>query len=121
MAQPDFKFPADGENYSTNLNELLKKIISLDKEGRAITAHAEDARAEAQAHVAEQVKLLRTQYMERTKNRLSVIEQDEHSRAETELEKEREKSEQSKARLESIFAENKDKWAQEIFDRTVKE
>ncbi len=114
----NINFPNKGE-YSMTLNDLLTKIIDLDKEGREITAHAEESRLQAEVKVAEQVTAMRAEYKERTKNRLAIIEQDERSRAETALKTGMERSEQTVARLDKLFEENGDKWAEEMFSRVV--
>lgn len=120
MSKPDIKFPvAENSDYSTNLNELLKKIISLDKEGREITAHAEDTRKAAEAKVAEQVKQLRAEYMESTNSRIGAIEQEERRRGEAQLKSQSEKNAAAKEHLEQLFKENGETWAQEIFERTI--
>lgn len=120
MSKPDIKFPvAENSDYSTNLNDLLKKIISLDKEGREITAHAEDTRKAAEAKVAEQVKQLRAEYMERTNSRIGTIEKEERSRGEAKLISQSKKNAAAKEHLEQLFKENGETWAQEIFERTI--
>ncbi len=119
MPENNIGFRVEGEEYNTNLTKLLEKMISLDKEGREITAHAEDARIAAEEKVAEQVKAMREEFKERTKNRLEITLQDERNRAEAELNAEKEKAEQTIARLDALFDENGDKWADEIFEKTV--
>ena len=54
-----------------------------------------------------------------TKNRLEITLQDERSRAEAELNAEKEKAEQTIKRLDDLFSQNGDKWADEIFEKTV--
>ena len=119
MPENNIGFRVEGEEYNTNLTKLLEKMMSLDKEGREITAHAEDARIAAEEKVAEQVKAMREEFKERTKNRLEITLQDERNRAEAELNAEKEKAEQTIARLDALFDENGDKWADEIFEKTV--
>ncbi len=119
MPENNIGFRVEGEEYNTNLTKLLEKMISLDKEGREITAHAEDARIAAEEKVVEQVKAMREEFKERTKNRLEITLQDERNRAEAELNAEKEKAEQTIARLDALFDENGDKWADEIFEKTV--
>ena len=119
MPENNIGFRVEGEEYNTNLTKLLEKMISLDKEGREITAHAEDARIAAEEKVVEQVKAMREEFKERTKNRLEITLQDERNRAEAELNAEKEKAEQTIARLDALFDENGDKWADEIFKKTV--
>lgn len=119
MPENNIGFRVKDEEYNTNLTKLLEKMISLDKEGREITAHAEDARIAAEEKVVEQVKAMREEFKERTKNRLEITLQDERNRAEAELNAEKEKAEQTIARLDALFDENGDKWADEIFEKTV--
>ncbi len=121
MAENNNGFLLKDQEYDTNLTKLLEKIISLDKEGREITAHAEEARILAEEKVAEQVKAMREEFKERTKNRLDITLQDERSRAEAELESEKDKAEKATERLDALFNENGDKWAEEIFVNTVKQ
>lgn len=121
MAESNIRFPS-GENIgSPGLNELLCRIVQLDKEGREITAHAEDARKNAELSLAQQVERMRAEYNERTENRLKVIEQEEQGAAEALLEKEQQSAAESESRLEQIFAQNGEKWAQEIYERVIRE
>ena len=101
------------------MEDMIRKIIEVDKKARKITDDARSRRARSAEIIGKKKDEVRAEYMAIASRRLDVIRQDEMEQAAGRLEDVREREAQVSARLDAIAAARRAAWVDELVLRAV--
>lgn len=101
------------------MDRVIKRLVDMDKEARAIVAQAEEQKDQVKAQVAQKRKELYASFIDRDENWIEEKRKHakEEARAHGVKQSERFSAEQNS--LDQIFAQNKDAWVKDIVDSCI--
>jgi hypothetical protein len=101
------------------VEEIIGRILEIDELERNIIKNAENARAGAETIAIKRKEAFKAQYLERAKKRIEILKEAETVNAEEALKQRVEENTAQIKRLNAMFAQNADKWAEELFRRVI--
>ena len=96
-------------------NEIIKKIIETDREAGELARQARDMQAGLDQHTQQEIDLLKRQLYTKMKRRIEIVEQNYMQEANELVEQNKAEFEQSLKSLEQSYAENCERWTEELF------
>lgn len=101
------------------LEGVIKRILDIDAKARSVTAEAQSMRLEAERNIAGQKAAMREKYRKEAEHRIGLVREEEERLAEEALERAKKGQAEKLEALNSAFAQNADRWAEEIYRRTI--
>lgn len=101
------------------MQDVIRKIISVDEQARKMTDDASKKRLECEAEIATSKAEMRQTYMERVKKKTEAHRDSEKKKAEKKLEQFSEQNKKSIDMLEKKYEENVGYWVDQIVERTL--
>ena len=101
------------------LEGVIKRILDIDAKARNVTAEAQSMRLQAEQNIAGQKAAMREKYRKEAEHRIELVRADEERLAEEAMERTKEGQAGKLDALNSAFEQNADRWAEEIYRRTV--
>lgn len=101
------------------MQNLLKQIVEMDRKAREITDSAEQKKADSEKEIAERKEEIRRSYLEKAHTRITANEPLERAAAEKEWQGKNEKNEILLKKINDLYAENGDRWVNEITKRII--
>ncbi len=98
---------------------IVRRILDIDEQSRAITDKAYKDRAEAEKKLVTQKKELQEKYLARARHRVDVMRLDIKTENEKRLNELIKNSETVSKQLSDTANENCEKWADEIYNRVL--
>jgi predicted AlkP superfamily phosphohydrolase/phosphomutase len=103
------------------MQDIIKKIIEIDKMAQKLTDEAFELKKEAEISIENDKKLLREQYIQKARKRITLNTETEQTFLKQSLEEIEKKHDEIEARLKSIDAENRKKWVNDLYSRVIGE
>ncbi len=103
------------------MEDMIKRILEIDRQARNMTADAEKARIKAQSEIGKQAAEIHDQYMKDAQEHIARLEHTEQEQAKQQLAAKEEQHEKLKKNLETRFAKHRDEWIEQIVQRTLME
>lgn len=101
------------------MDEMLAQILEMDKKSRKQAEEAEEAEKKA----FEELTMIRTSLIEKklaeAQKTVAEMREKELQKAEKKADEFRMKNEAAKERLQAVYAENKEKWIDDIYNRVI--
>lgn len=101
------------------MQDIIKKIIEIDKTAQKMTSDALALKEEAQLSIEQDKKELREKYIQRAKRRIDVTAQTEEKFLEEALDEIKQRYDGVAAKLNESFELNHKRWAEEIYQRVI--
>lgn len=101
------------------MQDIIKKIIEIDRMAQKMTDDALALKAEAEASVEEDKKKLREKYIERARRRIQITVETENGFLKETLEDISKKYDAMSVKLGGLYETGKDKWVDEIYNRVI--
>ena len=101
------------------MEHMIQKILELDREERSLTAQAELEKMETEQNIAAIKNELRESFLERARQRAAQNTQGERLEALAEWEKTKAQHDRIRARLDELYARNRDSLAESIVRNTL--
>ena len=102
------------------MQNMIKRIIEMDKQARELNDEAQSRRDGAAASVEEKKEEARRSYLNLAQRRIDVIRQAEMEDAHKRMHQISEQNRLAAERLQTLYDENCDKWVDEIVARVTK-
>lgn len=99
------------------MQEMVERIIEMDKAARRLTDEAQALRIGAEKEIEIQKQKMRNNYFERARHRIECLREEENKNAEIEISAFKEKAQTLKDELNKRYNENHEKWVDEIFSQ----
>lgn len=101
------------------MQEMIERIVEMDKKARALTEQANELKLGAQKHIEQKTREIREDYLNRARKRLTIIKEEEEIELNEKIEQFQEKNARLSKALETEYNEKGESWADEIFARTI--
>lgn len=101
------------------MEELIRKIIKVDKEARKRTEESQRQLAASKIKIAERKKELEEKYSASVEEIIELTTEEEKEKAETLMAQTDEKFARADAKLEETFAAGREKWVEELYRRVI--
>ncbi len=98
------------------MEDMIKRIVDMDKKAREITEAAEQEKAAAEKEIGEKAAQLREEYLSKARRRIQVNREMEQRIAEEEWAKTKVQYEEQMNRLNTLYAEHGDEWVRAVVD-----
>ncbi len=101
------------------MEDMIKRIVDMDKKAREITEAAEREKAESEKEIREKASQLREDYLARARRRIQINRETERQIAQQEWEKTKAHYEGQLDRMNALYAERGDEWIRGIVDAVI--
>ena len=98
------------------MEDMIRRIVDMDKKAREITEAAEKEKAESEKEIIEKAARLREDYLAQARRRIRVNRETERKAAEEEWAKARAHYDEQLDRINALYAEHGDEWVRRIAD-----
>lgn len=99
---------------------IIDRILTANKEAEKFAEQAEQEKKTAIEHIGEQKAELKRKYSERAEKRIDIVRVQEKEFADEKINANRNIFEERIVQLDKVAEENKDKWAQNLFEEIIK-
>lgn len=101
------------------MQDLLKKIIEMDEEARKVEQQAKKEKIKSEEEVEQLREQIYNDYIARAKDRVEKNIAVEEARAQEYVRAYKERVDSAKQDMQTSYAENKEKWVDEIVKRAL--
>ncbi len=101
------------------MQDMLKKIIEMDEQARLVKEKAQLEKAATEKEIIETKKRIYDDYIERAKERVNKNLEVDRANAQKEWELTKAKHHSTMVQLDAMYAENCDKWVDEIVSNVL--
>lgn len=101
------------------MENMINRIIELDEQARDDMSKAERLRIDSQQKINDMKEKKRTEYIERARNNIKLIEKEEKTKAAAKLKVIEDSYAKKLKNIESIYSSNQKKWIDEIVNRVI--
>lgn len=101
------------------MQDIIKKIIEIDKMAQKLTDEAFNLKKEAEISIENDKKLLREQYIEKARRRIALNNEKEQEFLKQSLLEIEKKHQETELRLKNIDSENRKKWVEDLYNRVL--
>ena len=101
------------------MQTLVKAIVDMDRRAREITEAAQQEKINSEKEVAAKREEIREDYLKRARERIALNEPKEREAAENAWKLVQARQNEIAAQLDAQYAENADRWAQELAKRVL--
>lgn len=102
------------------MQDMIKRIVDMDKRARELTEQAKLRRAGSVEAAERKKEEVRQNYIALARKRIDVIERSEMRDAQDDWKKIEARHAQIAEQLDKTYAENKDRWIDELVERVTK-
>lgn len=101
------------------MEDMIAKIVEMDKKARELNEKAQKTKIDYEHQVVIKKETIKNDYLERAKKRIAINQQTAQKRADEKLAGIQAKNQAVSERLEKSYADNGDKWVDEIVSRVI--
>ena len=101
------------------MEDMIAKIVEMDKKARELNEKAQKTKIDYEHQVVIKKETIKNDYLERAKKRIAINQQTAQKRADEKLAGIQAKNQAVSERLERSYADNGDKWVDEIVSRVI--
>lgn len=103
------------------MENMIKRIIDMDKKAREITEAAQKEKLDSEKEIAEKAQQLRADYLERARRRIQINDETERTLAEQAWKRREAVYAGQRQHLEDTYAAQADEWVETIVRRVLEE
>lgn len=103
------------------MQEMIKRIIEMDKKAQEITEAAEREKIDSEKDVAEKAAQLREEYLSSARRRIQINKELENSIQEQKWAKTKARYDVQIEKMKQLYAKNGDEWVESIFHRVTED
>ncbi len=96
------------------MEEMIKRIIDMDKKAREITDAAQQEKIDCEKEIAQKAAQLRGEYLERARRRIQVNAETERTLAEQDWQKQKAKYDGQRQTLRASYDTHHEDWVKQI-------
>ena len=101
------------------MEDMIAKIVEMDKKARELNEKAQKTKIDYEHQVVIKKETIKNDYLERAKKRIAINQQTAQKRADERLAVIKAKNQSVSEKLEKSYADNGDKWVDEIVSRVI--
>ncbi|MGN0536836.1 MAG: hypothetical protein ACI4M3_02530 [Acutalibacteraceae bacterium] len=101
------------------MEDMVSKIVEMDKKARDLTAEAQKSKVDYEQDVVVTKEKIKNDFIERALARIKINEQTERENAKKKLEQIEQKNAAIAQNLEKRYADYADAWVEEIVSRVI--
>ena len=101
------------------MQDMIQRILEIDKQARDMTAQAEERRRNAKQEIEAQVQKIRQHYQQQAQIELEKIREREEQLAQETMERQESENKRHLQMLDEQFKEHGDEWIDQIVTRTI--
>ena len=101
------------------MEDMIKRIVEMDRQARQITEQAQSAKLNSTAAIEKKKQKLRDEYFVQAQAQVEQNNEAEQAAAKTDWEKIQQQYSRRAQKLDEKFAANREKWVNELFERTI--
>ena len=101
------------------MEDMIAKIVEMDKKARELNEKAQKTKIDYEHQVVIKKETIKNDYLERAKKHIAINQQTAQKRADEKLSGIQAKNQAVSERLERSYADNGDKWVDEIVSRVI--
>lgn len=101
------------------MEDMIAKIVDMDKKARDLTNEAKQSKIDYEKHIIEKKEKIKTDFLERAKERVKINKQTAQKKADEELALIEKKNAAIIETLDRTYADHKDEWVSEIAARAA--
>ncbi|MBQ5563133.1 MAG: hypothetical protein IIT39_07085 [Clostridia bacterium] len=101
------------------MEDMIAKIVEMDKKARELNEKAQKTKIDYEHQVVIKKETIKNDYLERAKKRIAINQQTAQKRADEKLAGIQAKNQAVSEKLEKLYADNGDKWVDEIVSRVI--
>lgn len=101
------------------MEDMIARIVEMDKKARELNEKARKTKIDYEHQVVAKKETIKNDYLERAKKRIAINQQTAQKRADEKLAGIQAKNQAVSERLERSYADNGDKWVDEIVSRVI--
>ena len=101
------------------MEDMIAKIVEMDKKARELNEKAQKTKIDYEHQVVIKKETIKNDYLERAKKRIAINQQTAQKRADEKLAGKKKKNQAVSEKLEKSYADNGDKWVDEIVSRVI--
>ncbi len=101
--------------------DMVRQIVAAEHNAKTLAEEGRRQQEQLQAGLEGEIDRLRADYMERARRRVELVEQTERAGAEETIARLDEKQRQAMKRVETVYEQNREAWADTLFSLIVGE
>lgn len=101
------------------MQDIIQKIIEIDKRAQKMTAEAQAARTEAEKTVHQDTNKLRDEYLARARRRIEKTRATEETFEQQSLKEIEEKHAATADSLRAMYEKNRAQWVEQLFQKVI--
>ena len=101
------------------MEDMIKRIVEMDRQARQITEQAQSAKLNSTAAIEKKKQKLRDEYFVQAQAQVEQNNEAEQAAAKKDWEKIQQQYSRRAQKLDEKFAANREKWVNELFERTI--
>lgn len=101
------------------MQNLIKEIVEMDREARAITDAAQQEKVNSEKEISERREQIRKEYLEKARHRLALNEPKERESAEAAWKEKERRQQEIAERLDALYQEKGGEWVKAIVDNVI--
>jgi len=101
------------------MENMIKRIVEMDRQARQITEQAQSAKLNSAAAIEKKKQKLRDEYLAQARAQVEQNNHAEQAAAVEDWEKIQQKYSRRAQQLDEKIAANREKWVNELFERTI--
>lgn len=102
------------------MEELLKKIIAIEKDAQQIVGEAREERDRFDRDIAAHVQKIRQEMAHQTESQISAMQEAERSSTSGKIAQLRSQTQQRIQQMDALLEQNKAHWSEQIFANVLK-
>ena len=101
------------------MQDMISKIVEVDRQAREITEQAEEEKARVERELKERREKIRADYLGRARRRIKLNEETERAQAEQGLERQEARYAQAGEAMDALYAQRGDEWLEALVKRVL--
>ncbi|MGI6260847.1 MAG: hypothetical protein ACOYJR_03300 [Acutalibacteraceae bacterium] len=101
------------------MEDMIKRIIEMDRQARQITEQAQSAKLNSTAAIEKKKQRLRDEYLAQARAQVEQNNETEQNAANRDWDQIQQRYSRRAQKLDEQFAANREKWVAQLFERTL--
>lgn len=113
------RFSAAMKGMVIEMEDMIKRIIEMDRQARQITEQAQSAKLNSTAAIEKKKQRLRDEYLAQARAQVEQNNETEQNAANRDWDQIQQRYSRRAQKLDEQFAANREKWVAQLFERTL--
>ena len=101
------------------MQDIIRRILEMDQKAQAITDEARLEKLDSEREVAAEAQRFRDEQLARARKRIQINREMEQTIAQQTWQRREERYRRQEARLDALYAENRERWVSELVGRVL--